>query len=155
MLLRVIDCLPVPNKNTLIQIMDHLKLVMSSEQHNGITAARLTGIFGCLLFCSCNAPTESGSTQGGSSIYPPKMVVNPLDTDQAARTLRLLVDIWPSRINGSDSSSSGSASNSTDVTNTINPDVVMIKNARRRREWGIISKVIDNYVYKLFDVDNK
>lgn len=121
LLLRVIDCLPVPNKNTLIQIMDHLKLVMSSEQHNGITAARLTGIFGCLLFCSCNAPTESGSTQGGSSIYPPKMVVNPLDTDQAARTLRLLVDIWPSRINGSDSSSSGSASNSTDVTNTINP----------------------------------
>ncbi|VDN92738.1 unnamed protein product [Brugia pahangi] len=102
LLLRVIDCLPAPNKNTLIQIMDHLKLVMSSEQHNGITAARLTGIFGCLLFCSCNAPTESGSTQAGSSIYPPKMVVNPLDTDQAARTLRLLVDIWPSRVSKSD-----------------------------------------------------
>ncbi|VBB31336.1 unnamed protein product, partial [Acanthocheilonema viteae] len=121
LLLRVIDCLPTPNKNTLIQIMDHLKTVMSSEQHNGITTARLTGIFGCLLFCSCNAPVESDNTQGSSGTYPPKTVINPLDTDQATRTLRLLIDIWPSRVNGSESSGSGSASSSTDVTSAINP----------------------------------
>ncbi|VDK88426.1 unnamed protein product [Litomosoides sigmodontis] len=123
LLLRVIDCLPAPNKNTLVQIMDHLKMVMSSEQHNGVSAARLTDIFGCLLFCSCNAPLESGNTQGSSDTYPPKTVINPLDTDQAARTLRLLVDIWPSRVNDSDSSGSGSgfASSSTDVTSAINP----------------------------------
>lgn len=77
-------------------------MVMSSEQHNGITTARLTGIFGCLLFCSCNAPMESSSTQSSSGIYPPKIIINPLDTDQAARTLRLLVDIWPSRVSKSD-----------------------------------------------------
>lgn len=77
-------------------------MVMSSEQHNGISTARLTGIFGCLLFCSCNSPVESNNTQSSSGIYPPKTVINPLDTDQAARTLRLLVDIWPSRISKSD-----------------------------------------------------
>ncbi|MCP9263859.1 Rho GTPase-activating protein syd-1 [Dirofilaria immitis] len=110
LLLRVIDCLPVPNKNTLIQIMDHLKMVISSEQHNGITTARLAGIFGCLLF----VPDSSG-------IYQSKIIVNPLDTDQATRTFRLLIDIWPSRVNGSESSGSGSASSSTDVTNIINP----------------------------------
>ncbi|EJD73645.1 rho GTPase-activating protein syd-1 [Loa loa] len=121
LLLRVIDCLPAANKNTLIQIMDHLKMVMSSEQHNGITAARLTDIFGCLLFCSCNGTMENSSTEDSSGIYQSKTIINPLDTDQAARTLRSLIDIWPSRVNGSESSSSGSVSNSTDVTNTINP----------------------------------
>lgn len=50
-------------------------MVMSSEQHNGVSTARLTGIFGCLLFCSCNAPMESnGTTQGSSTIYPPKLL---------------------------------------------------------------------------------
>lgn len=80
-------------------------MVMSSEQHNGVSTARLTGIFGCLLFCSCNAPMESnGTTQGSSTIYPPKTIINPLDTDQAARTLRLLIDIWPSRVSKYDQS---------------------------------------------------
>lgn len=76
-------------------------MVMSSQQHNDNKAIWLTGIFGCLLFCSCNTPMEnndSSNTQGTSGIYPSKIVINPLDTDQAAQTLRLLVDIWPSRI---------------------------------------------------------
>lgn len=81
--------------------MDHLKTVMSSEQHNGVTTTRLTGIFGCLLFCSCDAPVEN-DTQSSGGMYPPKTLVNPLDTDQAARTLSLLFDIWPSRVSKSE-----------------------------------------------------
>ncbi|VDM97968.1 unnamed protein product [Thelazia callipaeda] len=100
LLLRVIDCLPTPNKNTLIQIMDHLKMVMNSEQHNGITTARLTGIFGCLLFCSCDLPVDI-STKSSGGAYPTKPTINPLDTDQAARTFSLLFDIWPSRVSKS------------------------------------------------------
>ncbi|MFH4978503.1 hypothetical protein AB6A40_005212 [Gnathostoma spinigerum] len=112
LLLRVIDCLPPANKNTLIQIMDHLKSILNTESHNGMAANRLTTIFGCLLFCSCDPPQEAAS---GS--YPPKETVNPLDTDQAAHTLSLLINIWPSRVSGSESSS-----DSTDPTlapNTI------------------------------------
>lgn len=79
--------------------MDHLKTVMNSEQHNGVTSARLTGIFGCLLICSCDAAGESASQAG---LYPSKTIVNTLDTDQAARTLGLLFEIWPSRVSKSE-----------------------------------------------------
>uniref|UniRef100_A0A915B7U2 Rho-GAP domain-containing protein n=1 Tax=Parascaris univalens TaxID=6257 RepID=A0A915B7U2_PARUN len=94
LLLRVIDCLPTPNKNTLILVMDHLKSVLNSEPHNGVTTARLTALFGCVIFCSFDTPSLE-STRGS---FPPKEVLNPADPDQAAKTLAMLLEIWPSRM---------------------------------------------------------
>ncbi|KHN82001.1 Rho GTPase-activating protein syd-1 [Toxocara canis] len=112
LLLRVIDCLPTPNKNTLIFVMDHLKSVLNSEPHNGVTTARLTALFGCVIFCSFDTPPE-----GTPGSFPQKEVLNPADPDQAARTLAMLLEIWPSRVNGSESSGSESAEQAT----TANP----------------------------------
>ncbi|VDK55814.1 unnamed protein product [Anisakis simplex] len=113
LLLRVIDCLPTPNKNTLILVMDHLKSVLNSEPHNGVTTTRLTSLFGCVIFCSLDAPSEATP-----SSYPPKEVLNPADPDQAAKTLAMLLDIWPSRVNGSESSGSESTDQAT-ATNQV------------------------------------
>lgn len=72
--------------------MDHLRSVTQSDSYNGIAASRLTSIFGCLIFCSCDVRIE----------HPPsgtfsKDAINPLDPDQATRTLGMLLDNWPPR----------------------------------------------------------
>lgn len=69
--------------------MDHLKMVATSEHHNGLTSARLMTIFGCLIFCSCELPADG---------YQLKETINPVDADQAARTFSMLFDIWPARV---------------------------------------------------------
>ncbi|VDM36927.1 unnamed protein product [Toxocara canis] len=99
-------------RNTLIFVMDHLKSVLNSEPHNGVTTARLTALFGCVIFCSFDTPPE-----GTPGSFPQKEVLNPADPDQAARTLAMLLEIWPSRVNGSESSGSESAEQAT----TANP----------------------------------
>lgn len=77
--------------------MDHLKSVLNSEPHNGVTTARLTALFGCVIFCSFDTPSLE-STRGS---FPPKEVLNPADPDQAAKTLAMLLEIWPSRVSKS------------------------------------------------------
>ncbi|CAJ0957413.1 unnamed protein product, partial [Mesorhabditis belari] len=105
LVLSVIDCLPTPNKNTLIMVMDHLMLCLTSSPHNGLSQTRLATIFAPLLLCTTDPPPiqPSYSATGG-----PKELVRPLDVTQASATLQLLFDLWPSRVNG-DSSSGSSA----------------------------------------------
>ncbi|KAE9415241.1 hypothetical protein Angca_005064 [Angiostrongylus cantonensis] len=91
LVLRIVDCLALPNRNTLLLVMDHLATVLSSSPHNGLTPSRLTTVFAPLLLCCI----ETSSVKG----------LKTLDVPQAAATLSLLLQIWPSRVNGSESDS--------------------------------------------------
>ncbi|KAK6737869.1 hypothetical protein RB195_020150 [Necator americanus] len=84
LVLRIVDCLAPPSKNTLLLVMDHLTTVLASSPHNGLTPSRLTTVFAPLLLCC--------------SETPPVKELRPLDVPQAAATLSLLLQIWPSRM---------------------------------------------------------
>ncbi|KJH47296.1 RhoGAP domain protein [Dictyocaulus viviparus] len=83
LVLRIIDCLALPNKNTLLLVMDHLATVLSSSPYNGLTVSRLTTVFAPLLLCCI----ETSCTKE----------LKTLDVPQAASTLSLLLQIWPPR----------------------------------------------------------
>ncbi|VDM58732.1 unnamed protein product, partial [Angiostrongylus costaricensis] len=74
-------------KNTLLLVMDHLATVLSSSPHNGLTLSRLTTVFAPLLLCCIETPSVKG--------------LKTLDVPQAAATLSLLLQIWPSRVSES------------------------------------------------------
>ncbi|KAL1246216.1 Rho GTPase-activating protein [Trichinella spiralis] len=92
----VLDCLPNVNKCTLIVVMDHLKNVLSQSPHNGLSAHRLCRIFGPLVFCS----------SVGTSTKAKSHTVNLLDHRLAARIMGTVLDLWPSKMNNSDSNES-------------------------------------------------
>ncbi|GMR35783.1 hypothetical protein PMAYCL1PPCAC_05978, partial [Pristionchus mayeri] len=99
MVFRIIDCLSLANKNTLLLVMDHLSLALSSFiPPAGVPRSMIVQTFAPLILCTADAAV------GG--VKDP--LVRPLDVSQAAQTLQLLLDVWPSRVNGSDSSDGAS-----------------------------------------------
>ncbi|KAI6194524.1 C2 calcium-dependent membrane targeting and RhoGAP domain containing protein [Aphelenchoides besseyi] len=84
---QIVDCLPAINRNTLILLIDHIRLLVGSEPHNGLTLSRVTAIFGPLIFCVYEGPQQSQTVRK----------VDLLDVHQAAAALRLLLDYWPGR----------------------------------------------------------
>ncbi|KAI6183911.1 C2 calcium-dependent membrane targeting and RhoGAP domain containing protein [Aphelenchoides bicaudatus] len=99
-MLKIVDCMAPANRNTLLVLIDHLKNLIASEPHNGLTILRATTIFGPLVFCTNDLANVHQQ--------PPKKV-DLLDASQAANTLRMLIENWPSR----NSSSSDSTAHST------------------------------------------
>lgn len=85
--------------------MDHLRNVLASEPHNGLNSSRLSAIFGPLLLCSATEPPAGAmrpslpqlSTPGGTS-YKSSVKVSPLDSEQASNVMKLLLELWPSRV---------------------------------------------------------
>ncbi|KAI1718516.1 rhoGAP domain-containing protein [Ditylenchus destructor] len=118
LILRIVDCLATANKNTLMLLMDHLRNLLASEPHNGLNSLRLTTVFGPLIFCTaeqnCSSTTVgiggtvpgTGGQGPGSTGYQSSVKVDPLNPQQAATALKLLLDFWPSRVNSSESSGS-------------------------------------------------
>uniref|UniRef100_A0A914HC98 Uncharacterized protein n=1 Tax=Globodera rostochiensis TaxID=31243 RepID=A0A914HC98_GLORO len=131
LVMRIVDCLPTPNKNSLVFLMGHFRALLASEPHNGLTMQRLTGVFGPLLFCTFSPLDQyqhHQQQQQQSSVRPPNSSptshsaalasstttktsvdhrVDTLNVQQAAHALRLLLDHWP-RVNGSFDSNSSS-----------------------------------------------
>ncbi|KAI3409788.1 Rho GTPase-activating protein syde2 [Globodera pallida] len=122
LVMRIVDCLPTPNKNSLVFLMGHFRALLASEPHNGLTTQRLTGVFGPLLFCtfspldqhqhqpqhhqqqpsirpSSSSPTSHSAAALASSTTTTKTSVDhrvdTLNAQQAAQALRLLLDHWP------------------------------------------------------------
>uniref|UniRef100_A0A915EK03 Rho GTPase-activating protein syd-1 n=1 Tax=Ditylenchus dipsaci TaxID=166011 RepID=A0A915EK03_9BILA len=136
-ILRIVDCLATPNKNTLILVMDHLRNLLASEPHNGLNSNRLTTIFGPLIFCSSSgAGSEStatcsvapiqpplGSTTAPSSNYQSSVKVNPLNPQQAGSALKLLLEFWPSRIAVSQAGLPALPTNASTVVATVNQQI--------------------------------
>uniref|UniRef100_A0A0K0FE79 Rho GTPase-activating protein 100F (inferred by orthology to a D. melanogaster protein) n=1 Tax=Strongyloides venezuelensis TaxID=75913 RepID=A0A0K0FE79_STRVS len=78
LVLKIIDCLPMAHKNTLILVLDHIKNVIGSSYQVNVTQNRLIEIFAPLIFCT------STSTSIGQ-----------IDIPQAYSAFKLLLDIWP------------------------------------------------------------
>lgn len=78
LVLKIIDCLPMAHKNTLILVLDHIKNVISSSYQINVTQNHIIEIFGPLIFCT------STSTSLGT-----------IDIPQACSAFKLLLDIWP------------------------------------------------------------
>uniref|UniRef100_A0AC35U6J8 Rho GTPase-activating protein 100F n=1 Tax=Rhabditophanes sp. KR3021 TaxID=114890 RepID=A0AC35U6J8_9BILA len=81
LVLKIIDCLPTAQKNTLILVLDHIKLVLNCGTHDILTQNRLIEIFAPLIFCA-------------STLFS----MGPIDITQACSAFRLLVNIWPPRM---------------------------------------------------------
>ncbi|KAK0392981.1 hypothetical protein QR680_000005 [Steinernema hermaphroditum] len=94
--LKIVDCLPSPNKHTLLLIMDHLKTVLCSEPYNGITVGRLATVFAPLVFCS-SGHVDAQSTRAAQSFRITKKI-DKVDVSQAIPVFQLLLELWPSRI---------------------------------------------------------
>uniref|UniRef100_A0A5S6Q800 Rho-GAP domain-containing protein n=1 Tax=Trichuris muris TaxID=70415 RepID=A0A5S6Q800_TRIMR len=92
----VLDCLPNINKCTLIAVMDHLKCVLSQAPYNGLTAAKLCRIFAPLLFCTSVATCVKDKSSN----------ISLLDHKLATRLMGTVLNLWPSRMNNSDSNDS-------------------------------------------------
>ncbi|KFD51804.1 hypothetical protein M513_07331 [Trichuris suis] len=92
----VLDCLPNVNKCTLIAVMDHLKNVLSQAPHSGLTAGKLCRIFAPLLFC----------TSVATCLKDKSTTINLLDNKLATRLMGTVLNLWPSRMNNSDSNGS-------------------------------------------------
>uniref|UniRef100_A0A0N5A3H1 PDZ domain-containing protein n=1 Tax=Parastrongyloides trichosuri TaxID=131310 RepID=A0A0N5A3H1_PARTI len=78
LVLKIIDCLPVAHKNTLILVLDHIKNVIGSSYQSNITQNRIIEVFAPLIFCT-STPHSLGS----------------IDIPQAYSAFKLLLDIWP------------------------------------------------------------
>lgn len=87
--------------------MDHLRNLLAAEPHSGLTANRLSTIFGPLLFCTASesslqlydkvqAPLDMPETE--KKDYKSTVKVNFLSGTQAIQSLKLLLDLWPSKV---------------------------------------------------------
>ncbi|KAL7079803.1 hypothetical protein ACQ4LE_000928 [Meloidogyne hapla] len=112
LIMRIVDCLPTPNKTTLVFLMEHLRHLLLSEPHNGMTMQRLCSVFGPLIFCTSNSSHQiQGATttttdydKQNTSKYLSSISVDLLDVKQAIIALKLLIENWP-KINGNNDSS--------------------------------------------------
>ncbi|CAK5053137.1 unnamed protein product [Meloidogyne enterolobii] len=106
LIMRIVDCLPTPNKTTVVFLMEHLKHLLLSEPHNGMTMQRLCSVFGPLIFCTSNpshqiqgivssATTTTDSDKQNTSKYLSSISVDPLSVQQASIALKLLIENWP------------------------------------------------------------
>ncbi|KAL3116024.1 hypothetical protein niasHT_007324 [Heterodera trifolii] len=119
LVMRIVDCLATPNKNSLVFLMAHFRALLASEPHNGLTAQKLSVVFGPLLFCS-SAPPPNSPPVSLPFVSPKAALSNPSDSllnaQHAAKALRLLLDYWP-RVNGSFDSNSSSAGGAAEDAN--------------------------------------
>lgn len=67
-------------------MLDHLRNLVASEPHNGLTISRTCAIFGPLIFCANDLTNVHQQT--------PKKV-DLLDAQQASNSLRMLIENWP------------------------------------------------------------
>ncbi|CAK5074451.1 unnamed protein product [Meloidogyne enterolobii] len=107
LIMRIVDCLPTPNKTTVVFLMEHLRHLLLSEPHNGMTMQRLCSVFGPLIFCTSNpshqiqgivssaTTTTSDSDKQNTSKYLSSISVDPLSVQQASIALKLLIENWP------------------------------------------------------------
>ncbi|CAD5217110.1 unnamed protein product [Bursaphelenchus xylophilus] len=103
-LLKIVDCLPSANKATLIQLLDHIRNLIASEPHNGLTLNRVCAIFGPLIFCTNDANNITRKPD------PEQLKkVDLLDAGQASTSLKLVLENWPSRLSSENSSLDESA----------------------------------------------
>nr|CAD2150030.1 unnamed protein product [Meloidogyne enterolobii] len=112
LIMRIVDCLPTPNKTTVVFLIEHLRHLLLSEPHNGMTMQRLCSVFGPLIFCTSNpshqiqvssATTTTDSDKQNTSKYLSSISVDPLSVQQASIALKLLIENWP-RISGNNDS---------------------------------------------------
>ncbi|CAI4232990.1 unnamed protein product [Auanema sp. JU1783] len=104
LIFRVIDCLSTQNRKCLMLVLDHLVQVLSKSPHNGMTVLKLSIVFGPLLICTSESQTANLPTQYGMN-SPSTGLLPSLDTNRAAKAIQLLLEHWPSRVNGFESDS--------------------------------------------------
>lgn len=83
-------------------LMDHFKTVSAQSPHNGMSALKLSTLFGPLLFCASNPkrelpPEVAASAAAAQLSFEQKRQVDCLDARLAADMLHLLLDVWPGR----------------------------------------------------------
>ncbi len=89
-------------------LMDHLKCVAAQSTHNGVSAGKLSTIFGPLLYCTAHprlsVPPGVAASVAAAGLPPPpsdmersKNSLNFLDHKLAGDVLDFLLNIWPGR----------------------------------------------------------
>uniref|UniRef100_A0A914L4Z4 Rho-GAP domain-containing protein n=1 Tax=Meloidogyne incognita TaxID=6306 RepID=A0A914L4Z4_MELIC len=125
LIMRIVDCLPTPNKTTVVFLIEHLRHLLLSEPHNGMTMQRLCSVFGPLIFCTSNpshqiqgivsSSTTTDSDKQNTSKYLSSISVDPLSVQQASIALKLLIENWP-RISGNTVNENDSLSTAEEIT---------------------------------------
>ncbi len=86
--------------------MDHFKSVVAQCPHNGLSPAKLSVLFGALLFCAATpktaVPAEVAASAAAAGLPPPPVLDSRksrhfLDVRLAADILALVLDYWPCR----------------------------------------------------------
>uniref|UniRef100_A0A3B5L2Q6 Rho GTPase-activating protein SYDE1 n=1 Tax=Xiphophorus couchianus TaxID=32473 RepID=A0A3B5L2Q6_9TELE len=93
---RLLSCLPEPEKATLSMLLDHLSLVASFSSFNRMTHQNLAVCFGpVLLTPTQEARRAAGRGSRGKTLGPGEEMANAVDFKRHIEALHYLLQLWP------------------------------------------------------------
>ncbi|XP_007578890.1 rho GTPase-activating protein SYDE1 [Poecilia formosa] len=97
---RLLSCLPEPEKATLSVLLDHLSLVASFSSFNRMTHQNLAVCFGPVLLTPTQEARRAAGWGGrGKTLCPGEEMANAVDFKRHIEALHYLLQLWPVPIN--------------------------------------------------------